>query len=172
MALPKQGDMRIAPNPRGFPYTDSSLLVWATLITNVAYLPGVLTLAYSLKGVASRYELVVLYTDSCPESVHVALAQRGIRALRVERLSPRKHVEYSNDARFAECWTKLVCFDLTQFERVVLLDSDMLVMRNMDELMDLELDPSAQEGKGQRVFAAAHACVCNPMKKAHYPKNW
>ena len=52
------------------------------------------------------------------------------------------------------------------------LDSDMLVMRNMDELMDIELDSALSEGNGHRVFAASHACVCNPLKKPHYPKNW
>lgn len=48
----------------------------------------------------------------------------------------------------------------------------MLVFRNMDELMDLELDPVESAGNGKRIFAASHACVCNPMKKSHYPKNW
>ncbi|KAL9625360.1 MAG: hypothetical protein Q9160_000423 [Pyrenula sp. 1 TL-2023] len=42
----------------------------------------------------------------------------------------------------------------------------------MDELMDLELDPPELGGKGDRVFAASHACVCNPLKKPHYPKDW
>lgn len=55
---------------------------------------------------------------------------------------------------------------------MVLLDSDMLVMQNMDELMDMELDAPELEGSGSRVFAASHACVCNPLKKPHYPKNW
>jgi len=55
---------------------------------------------------------------------------------------------------------------------VVQLDSDMLALRNMDELMELELDGPEVEGKGKRVFAAGHACVCNPLKKPHYPKDW
>jgi hypothetical protein len=54
----------------------------------------------------------------------------------------------------------------------VQLDSDMLVMQNMDELMEMELDPPSLEGKGKKVFAAGHACVCNPLKKPHYPKDW
>ena len=48
----------------------------------------------------------------------------------------------------------------------------MLVLRNMDELMDVELDPPGNDGKGNKVYAASHACVCNPLKKPHYPKNW
>jgi len=55
---------------------------------------------------------------------------------------------------------------------VVQLDSDMLVLKNMDELMDIELDGPEKGGKGDRVFAASHACVCNPLKRAHYPKDW
>nr|POF07543.1 hypothetical protein CFP56_78460 [Quercus suber] len=48
----------------------------------------------------------------------------------------------------------------------------MLVRRNMDELMDLPLDDPALGGKGDRVFAASHACVCNPLQKPHYPADW
>jgi alpha-N-acetylglucosamine transferase len=66
----------------------------------------------------------------------------------------------------------LAAFGLTEYNRVVQLDSDMLLMRNMDELMTMELDPSAMEGKGDRVFAASHACVCNPLQKPHYPADW
>lgn len=55
---------------------------------------------------------------------------------------------------------------------MVLLDSDMLVLQNLDELMDIELDAPELGGTGVRVFAASHACVCNPLKKPHYPKNW
>lgn len=42
----------------------------------------------------------------------------------------------------------------------------------MDELMEMELDGPELEGKGKRVFAAGHACVCNPLKKKHYPADW
>jgi len=63
-------------------------------------------------------------------------------------------------------------FSLIEYDRVVQLDSDMLVLKNMDELMDVSLDPPELEGKGDRVFAAAHACVCNPLKRVHYPADW
>lgn len=89
-------------------------------------------------------------------------------------LAPKSGKKYVEDARFNDCWTKLVVFSLTQFSRVVQLDSDMLVLKNMDELMDLALDPPAvsEAGSSKRVFASGHACVCNPLKKPHYPSNW
>ncbi|KHJ30332.1 putative glycosyl transferase family protein [Erysiphe necator] len=65
-----------------------------------------------------------------------------------------------------------MAFGLTQYERVVLLDSDMLVLQNMDELIEMELDTPQVARMGQRVFAAGHACICNPLKKPQYPRDW
>ncbi|KAL1869438.1 hypothetical protein VTK73DRAFT_3142 [Phialemonium thermophilum] len=167
------------------PRVTDSRRVWTTLITNTAYLPGLLTLDFSLKRVGSAYPLVALYTDTFPPEGHAALDARGIPKQRIEYLLPTKGKDYSNDPRFYDCWSKLTPFSLTEYERVVQLDSDMLVLRNMDELMTLELDPPEVAAVGtadpdpegrrplsRRVFAAGHACVCNPLKKPHYPRDW
>ncbi|KAJ5927746.1 hypothetical protein N7466_006702 [Penicillium verhagenii] len=146
--------------------------VWTTLITNTAYLSGLLTLDYSLKKVGSKYPLVALYTDSFPVEGHKALDARGILKQHVAYLLPSTPREYTNDPRFYDCWSKLTPFSLVEYDRVVQLDSDMLVLKNMDELMELELDPPSAAGNGNRVFAASHACACNPLKKPHYPSDW
>ncbi|KAI9167794.1 Galactinol synthase 4 [Paramyrothecium foliicola] len=151
--------------------------VWTTLITNLTYLPGLLTLEFSLRRVKSAYRLLVLYTDTFPEQGRAALRARGIACRRIPYVIPTTSKDYSNDPRFYDCWTKLTPFSLTDYDRVVQLDADMLVRRNMDELMELELDPPAVSETGdretsRRVFAAGHACVCNPRRFPHYPKDW
>ncbi|KAL1961560.1 hypothetical protein VTN77DRAFT_1597 [Rasamsonia byssochlamydoides] len=146
--------------------------VWASLITNLDYLPGLLTLAHSLRRVGSQYPLVALYTDTVPATALAALDARKIPRRRVPFLQPAGGRHYTADARFNDTWTKLVAFSLVEYDRVVLLDSDMLVRKNIDELMTLDLDPPELEGNGQRVFAASHACACNPLRKPHYPKDW
>ncbi|KAH7068124.1 glycosyl transferase family protein-like protein [Paraphoma chrysanthemicola] len=146
--------------------------VWTTLITNTAYLTGLLTLDYSLKKHGTKYPLIALYTDTFPPEGHKALDERGIPKQHVKYLLPSVQKDFTNDPRFYDCWSKLTPFSLEEYDRVVQLDSDMLVLRNMDELMDLPLDAPSEAGKGKRVFAASHACVCNPLKKPHYPKNW
>lgn len=165
--------------------------VWASLITNMDYLPGLLTLHHSLNhpqpdpsitntntpippNQGTRYSFVAFHTSSFPPEGLKILQSRGITAQWVPNVVPASTREYTQDPRFADTWTKLVAFSLEEYERVVLLDGDILVRRNMDELMELELDSKTalEDGTGKRVFAAAHACACNPMKKPHYPANW
>jgi alpha-N-acetylglucosamine transferase len=147
--------------------------VWASLITKTSYLPGLLALDYSLKRVGSKYPLVALYTDAFTEDGHRALDIRNIPKQRVEYVLPSKGKDYTlHDPRFVDTWTKLSVFGLPGYDRIVLLDADMIVRKNMDELMDLPLDDASLKGEGDRVFGASHACACNPLKKSHYPKSW
>ncbi|KAL2815233.1 nucleotide-diphospho-sugar transferase [Aspergillus cavernicola] len=150
--------------------------VWASLITNLNYLPGLLTLHHSLARTQTAYPFVALYTSTFPESGLSALHARGIPTYAVPQITPSKlSRKYDQDPRFRETWTKLVVFSLEGvFDRIVLLDGDMLVRKNMDELMDIPLDEedNDKDGEGKRVFAATHACACNPLKKAHYPAHW
>ncbi|KAJ5987939.1 hypothetical protein N7481_003149 [Penicillium waksmanii] len=145
---------------------------WTTLITNTAYLSGLLTLDYSLKRAGSKYPLVALYTDSFPADGHKALDSRGIAKRHVPYLLPAVPKDFTNDMRFYDCWSKLTPFSLIEYDRVVQLDSDMAILQNMDELMDITLDAASMNGTGDRVFAASHACVCNPLHKPHYPRDW
>uniref|UniRef100_L2FFU3 Glycosyl transferase family protein n=1 Tax=Colletotrichum fructicola (strain Nara gc5) TaxID=1213859 RepID=L2FFU3_COLFN len=139
--------------------------VWTTLITNLDYLSGLLTLHHSLLKSGSAY-----YTDPFPAEALAALERRGIPAQRIEYLLPTAGRDYSNDPRFYDCWSKLTPFSLDQYARVVQLDSDMLDGNGS------ELSAAAASGRTKnpsvRVFAAGHACVCNPLKKPHYPKDW
>ncbi|KAL4930234.1 glycosyltransferase family 8 protein [Aspergillus undulatus] len=145
--------------------------IWATLITNLSYLPGLLTLRHSLLATGTAYPFIALYTPSFPPEGLAALHARNIPTRAVPTIQPNTTRTYTQDPRFNETWNKLVVFGLTDLERVVLLDGDMLVRKGMDELMDVPLDGDG-EGEGNRVFAASHACACNPMKKAHYPAHW
>ncbi|KAJ5372183.1 Glycosyl transferase family 8 [Penicillium concentricum] len=150
--------------------------IWASLITNMSYLPGLLTLHHSLNHSSdhthqgTKYPFIAFYTSTFPAEGLKILQSRNIQSQWVPSVTPASTRNYAKDPRFAETWNKLIVFSLEQYERIVLLDGDILIRRNMDSLMELPLDETDVDGS--RVFAAAHACACNPMKKPHYPANW
>ncbi|KAJ8494896.1 hypothetical protein ONZ51_g2020 [Trametes cubensis] len=139
---------------------------YLTLLTKADYLPGVLVLHRSLVDSGTKYPLIVMTTPALPKEVRDIVERRGLEILEVEPLRPKEgqHALNPHDIRFAETWTKLRMFELLQFDHLVVLDADMVIRRNMDELMDLDLPPGH--------IAAAHICSCNPRKLAHYPKDW
>lgn len=141
------------------------MMAWATLLTQPDYVIGVRALARSLQQNESRFPLVVLVTANVDHDARTLLEQDGCRVIEVEPLSPASHLDdaYAN-ARFAEVWTKLAVWTLTEYSRIVFLDADMLVTQNMDELFDLPL----ADGH----IAACHACRCNPNRIASYPPDW
>ncbi|KDR85114.1 hypothetical protein GALMADRAFT_233742 [Galerina marginata CBS 339.88] len=144
----------------------SSEYAYVTLLTKTSYLAGVLVLDHCLRMVNSKYPLVVMVTPSLPEEVKTVINKRCIPTREVKGLRPPDgtHTLAAHDARFADTWTKLRGFELVEYKRIVLLDSDMIVMRNMDELMVLDLPYDH--------IAAVHVCSCNPRVLKHYPPDW
>ncbi|MEO5834127.1 MAG: glycosyltransferase family 8 protein [Nakamurella sp.] len=138
---------------------------WVTMLTTPDYLVGVRTLRASLEASGSVHPFVVMVTDGVDAVSRQVLEDDGCLVRVVDPVRPAADLEdnYAN-ARFAEVWTKLRVWGLTEFERIVVLDADMLVTRNMDELFTLPLADGA--------IAACHACRCNPRRIASYPASW
>ena len=125
------------------------MYAYVTLVTNADYALGALALARSLKAVCSRWPLVVLATDRAPcekleaEGCRIhAVAQpplsSGFRA-RHARKALHAREPYTKGVKPAfhdplDNFCKLALWRLTQFERVVFLDADALVVKNIDRL--------------------------------------
>lgn len=146
---------------------------WVTLLTRASYLPGVVLLAHSLHAHRSKYPLLILVTPSLPSSLLSTLAVEAKLAnaslLLIQPLSPPPNNKPGTliASRFEDTWTKLRAFDLYShgYEKVVFLDADMLIRRDMDELFDVVLP-------GIDWIAANHACVCNLDKDSWAPESW
>ncbi len=138
---------------------------YVTLLTQPNYLPGVRVLRASLARTGSPYPLAVMVTEAIDADARRLLAEEGCLVRPVDPVQPDGGLtgHYAN-ARFAEVWTKLAAWQLTEFERIVFLDADMLVVATMDELFELELADDQ--------IAACHACRCNPNRIASYPADW
>ncbi|KIM24985.1 glycosyltransferase family 8 protein [Serendipita vermifera MAFF 305830] len=142
------------------------LRAYMTLLSRSSYLAGAMVLHHSLQAAKAKYPLIILVTSTLPEEDLQILARSGIETKQVELLLlPESRYDQSKtEARFTDIWTKVRVFELEEYEKIVFLDSDMLVRRNMDEMFDYPI--SANQ------VAATYACACNPMKIPHYPKDW
>lgn len=139
---------------------------WAVVLTSTNnYIKGVLTLKHALHDLyQSEYPLLVLYTPAVVPTVIETLKRIGCIVKEVTPITPKGKVNYKFE-RFVDTWTKLSVWNQSGYDRLIMLDADMLPLENMDELMRLELPDKDW-------VAAAHACICNPQKIDHYPANW
>jgi len=141
------------------------MFAWVTLLTQPSYLVGVKALHRSLQKSGTQWPLVVMVTSNVEQDVRDALVQDGCIVHPVEHLAPQAELtQHYALPQFGEVWNKLRIWGLTDYQRVVFLDADMLVLQNMDELFTLDF--------GDNTIAACHACRCNPRKLKSYPADW
>ncbi|CAO3591681.1 unnamed protein product [Absidia cylindrospora] len=122
---------------------------WVTTLTgDTGYLKGIITLNYTLRHVNSG-----------------SLKTIGCRIKKVQAIRPAGHITYSQK-RFRDTWTKLTAWDQEDtYDRLVLLDADMLPLQNMDALMTIPFPQTYW-------VAACPACTCNPQQMKNYPRDW
>ncbi|KAI9818408.1 MAG: hypothetical protein M1827_000466 [Pycnora praestabilis] len=149
--------------------TTARKCAWVTLLTRPSYLGGVIILAHTLKKYGTKYPLIVEYTDTLPSNCVAALKSEGrasnlLIVRHVEALLPRENVNVVAE-RFTDTWTKLRVFELVEYDTIVFIDADVMIMRNMDELFDFKLP-------ARDWLAANHACVCNKDSDPWAPPDW
>lgn len=138
---------------------------WVIVLTSSNnYIKGVIAMKYALHTIhKSRYPLLILYTSSVKSEIVDILKSIGCLVKKIDSIKPAGNVEYKSK-RFEETWTKLAVWNEVEYDRLVMLDADMLPLQNMDELIEMDLP--------RDWVAASYACTCNPQKIKHYPLHW
>ncbi|CAO0791290.1 unnamed protein product [Mucor circinelloides] len=93
-------------------------------------------LVYSLKQTNTKHDIVVLVLDDVTQTVRSRLEYLGAKIINVDQI---KYPWDSSSARrkgFNKAcrYSKLNLWNLTQYEKVVFLDADTMVVNNIDEL--------------------------------------
>ena len=116
-------------------------MAYVTVLSTDNYLPGVLALDESLRLCKSAYPLHVLVGSNVSETVHDTLTKAGIRTIQAPPIDIPEEIRQVNlnsdhHRHWAGVFEKLFVFSLSRFHKLVLLDSDMIVIKNIDELFE------------------------------------
>lgn len=123
-----------------------SSFAYTSYMANDRDLKGVLCLAYNLKKVGSFVPYIVILIEKVSDSVRQTLKHHHIRY--VDWNLKQELQKYTSDERLIDAiiskhyYGKYLSFLLTEFDKVVYLDTDLLLMENTDAMFQLSTTQS------------------------------
>lgn len=114
---------------------------FVTVLSTDSYLPGVLALFESLKRTNSKINtFAVVINENIQEDTKKRLQKEGYRVILKESIAIPESIQVKNSMLSTSNWNnsfdKFNLFGLDEFDKIVYLDSDMYVNKNIDELFD------------------------------------
>lgn len=126
---------------------------YITLLSDDSYIFGIILLQESLKRVNTQYPLEIIVTPNVSKPVLNILDQLKLKYRIVEAITNDKFLEHNVrvNVDFARTWsltlTKYEIFRMTDFDKIVFVDADMYVLKNLDHLFDLPHRTAAVDGE-------------------------
>lgn len=127
---------------------------YITLLTNDDYLPGVLLLREGLRMTHSEYPLITMVTEDVSEESLDTLQRYSVETRLVPKIQlPEKILKYDQELnpRITETWryvfSKFNIFKFTEFDKVIFLDADLMIMKNLDHCFEYPHMTAALDGE-------------------------
>ncbi|XP_072971740.1 UDP-glucuronate:xylan alpha-glucuronosyltransferase 2-like [Typha angustifolia] len=130
---------------------------YATVIhSSDAYLCGAITLAQSIRRTGSTRDLVLLHDHSITQEQRHALATAGWTLRKIKRIrNPRAKKHTYNEYNYS----KFRLWQLTDYDKIIFIDADILVLRNLDHLFHF---PQLSAVSNSRVIFNSGVIVIEP----------
>jgi glycogenin len=116
---------------------------FVTYLSSDDYFIGVLALHKSWKEVQSKHPLYCMVTPDISNHVLEELSKRKIYLIKTQKLKlPQNLIRYNRENcprgqdLLENYFNKLVIFGLDQFEKIIYMDADMIMIKNIDHLFD------------------------------------
>lgn len=109
---------------------------YITLLSTLSYLPGVIVLHDSVKRTHSPYPFWVAVSSNILQETIDKLKGRGMNVLRLSIPIEIPATFKEESGHWGNTFDKIHLFGLTEFSKLVYLDSDMIVIKNIDVLFD------------------------------------
>jgi glycogenin glucosyltransferase len=113
---------------------------FVTLATNDSYALGALVVAQSLRKVGTQKRLVVLISKTLSDLLRRTLETSFDEIVLVEELNSNdtEHLRLLSRPELGVTFTKINCWLLEKYSKCVFLDSDIVVLKNIDDLFERE----------------------------------
>lgn len=109
--------------------------VYITYLGNSEYLPGIRGLRESLNYVKAAFPLVVMVPNDISDNVKYEIRKLNLKLIEVEPIKINTQSIKIN-SYWNKTFTKLALFGLTEYDKLVYLDADMLIKENIDSLFE------------------------------------
>ena len=106
---------------------------YATFVTTADFVIPAAVLMHSIAVSGTKYARVVAVTATISDN-DIAILSTFAEVVRVKHVPPPRYVE---NERYRETFTKLRIWQLTKWKKLFYIDTDVLVVRNMDDVFDL-----------------------------------
>ena len=123
----------VAPRHRGRGFAFVAVLFGPNQEMLQRFVLGALVLGHSLKS-STNFDLVLLHTADVMEAPGAGLLEVFWKTREVDYVEVVPKLTARSEDRFRHVFTKLQCFSCDDYEKVILVDIDLLVRDNIDEL--------------------------------------
>lgn len=127
---------------------------YITLLTNDSYVYGIVLLVESMKQVDTQYPLHVMVTKQVSAPTLKILNQLGVTYSQVDEIMTPQYIFNHNmsiepeiSITWKACLTKFHVFDMINYDKIVFLDADLYIMKNLDHLFELPHMTAALDGE-------------------------
>ncbi|AQN68077.1 putative glycosyltransferase [Saudi moumouvirus] len=104
---------------------------------NNIYLTGALVLGYTLYKTKTEYDRIILVTPDVSDLYKSYLSDMYTKIIDIDYVQVNSNIFLEQETRFRDVFTKLACLNLVQYQKIILLDLDMIVAKNIDHLFKL-----------------------------------
>lgn len=112
---------------------------YMTVLSTDSYIPGVIKLYKSLKATNTVYQFICVCSRNIAKTSIESLNKRGIKCIKLDVCAVDNIALLENDTSFSHwkyTYDKLLLFGLTDYKKIVYLDSDMMILENIDDLFN------------------------------------
>ena len=127
---------------------------YVTLLTNNSYIPGVVLLKESLRRVRSKYPLLCLITEDVDQKGKELLTNLKINFRKIDKIKTPDNIMQHNlkvskerALHWKDVLTKFNIFNLIEFDKIIFLDADLLIWKNVDHCFDMPHMTAALDGE-------------------------